>query len=473
LTELAGEGDVLAKNTPVIIKATGGNYTLAITMNGEGAIPSASGSALRGNYWERNLAAGENNYKPVVTADGFVFNRVDAAITVAANTAWLKLTENKGAVIYEEFPEGPVAPDAPTALTDGAVYRIKGRLSNGNFRTVYTNGAGNRLCWTSDAKNDATTLFVAQETADGKFNLVSALGNGLWNDERILDENGVELSLLPGSVDGTCAIRGNGYRNFAADGEGDSGEMNFFSGSNSNVQVSETTTTDFVFEEVSADKVAFNKIIRKGNHYATLFLPYNVRVPENVKAYTATIENKDQEQQGVISLVEIADGIIPARTAVILRREDNTAIGEFSFKYTKDASSYDYEGNLFGGRVTTGYVGSEPGQDNDKYYLLLNTDTKGEALYKVYREYNSGGEYVGENNGGYIKCEGNKAYMKLDVANGASSSYSFRIEGTTGIEEVEDESAEVKAIYDLQGRKLTEITKPGFYIVDGEKVFIK
>ncbi|MBQ5896004.1 MAG: alpha-N-acetylglucosaminidase C-terminal domain-containing protein [Bacteroidaceae bacterium] len=467
LTELAVAGETLAKNTPVVIKAEQGSYsyTLKITMNNEGVIGSASGSALRGNYWERNLAAGENNYQPAVTADGVVFNRVDAATTVAANTAWLKLTENKGAVIYEEFPEGP---DAPTALTDGAVYRIKGRTENGAaYRTVYTNGAGNWLRWTSDAKNDATTLFVAQETADGKFKLVSALGNGLWNNERTLDEDGVGLTLLPGTVDGTFAIRGNGERIFSA--HGTSGEMNMYS--DGRIVVGENETTDFVFEEVSADEVAFNKIIRKGNHYATLFLPYNVTVPENVKAYTATIENKDQEKQGVISLVEIADGIIPARTAVILRREDNTAIGEFSFKYTKDASSYDYEGNLFGGRVTTGYVGSD--NVNERYYLLLNTDTKGEALYKVYREYNSWGGYVGENNGGYIKCEGNKGYMKLDVANGASSSYSFRIEGSTGIEDVEGENGDVKAIYDLQGRKLAEITQPGIYIVDGKKVWVK
>ena len=468
LTELAVAGETLAKNTPVVIEAEPGNYTLKITMNNEGAIPSASGSALRGNYWERNLAAGGNNYQPDVTADGLVFNRVDAATTVAANTAWLKLTENKGAVIYKELPEGP---DAPTVLTDGAVYRIKGRLSNGNFRTVYTNGAGNRLRWTSDAKNDATTLFVAQETADGKFKLVSALGNGLWNNERVLDEDGVGLTLLSGTVDGTFAIRGNGERIFSA--HGTSGEMNMYS--DGNQIVNENETTNFVFEEVTdaneLAKVAFNKIIRKGNHYATLFLPYNVTVPENVKAYTATIENKDQQQQGVISLVKIADGIIPARTAVILRREDNTAIGEFSFKYTTDASSYDYEGNLFGGRVTTGYVGSD--NVNEIYYLLLNTDTKGEALYKVYREYNSWGEYVGENNGGYIKCEGNKGYMKLDVANGVSSSYSFRIEGSTGIEDVEGENGDVKAVYDLQGRKLTEITEPGIYIINGKKILVK
>ena len=41
------------------------------------------------------------------------------------------------------------------------------------------------------------------------------------------------------------------------------------------------------------------------------------------------------------------------------------------------------------------------------------------------------------------------------------------------IDEVKTENGEVKAIYDLQGRKLTEVTKPGFYIVDGEKVFVK
>ena len=471
LTELAVAGKTLAKNTPVVIEAEPGNYTLKITMNNVGAIASASGSALRGNYWERNLAAGENNYQPAVTADGLVFNRVNAATTVAANTAWLKLTENKGAVIYKEFPEGP---DAPTALTDGAVYRIKGLLADGTtYRTVYTNGAGNWLRWTSDAKNDATTLFVAQETADGKFNLVSALGNGLWSDERTLDEDGVGLTLLPGTVDGTFAIRGNGERVFSAHGGGTSGDMNMYSGGNQIVNDNETT--NFVFEEVTdvneLAKVAFNKIIRKGNHYATLFLPYNVTVPENVKAYTATVENKDYEEAGVISLDEIADGIIPARTAVILRREDNTATGEFSFKYTTDASSCDYDGNLFGGRVTTGYVGSEPGQDNDKYYLLLNS-IKGEALYKVYREYNSGGGYVGENNGGYIKCEGNKGYMKLDVANGASSSYSFRIKGSTGIEDVEGENGDVKAIYDLQGRKVENPGK-GLYIINGKKSFIK
>ena len=43
---------------------------------------------------------------------------------------------------------------------------------------------------------------------------------------------------------------------------------------------------------------------------------------------------------------------------------------------------------------------------------------------------------------------------------------------TTAIEEVKGESGDVKAIYDLQGRKVTAPVK-GLYIIDGKKVFIK
>ena len=43
----------------------------------------------------------------------------------------------------------------------------------------------------------------------------------------------------------------------------------------------------------------------------------------------------------------------------------------------------------------------------------------------------------------------------------------------TGISEVKGENGEVKAIYDLTGRRINEIARPGIYIVDGKKVFVK
>jgi hypothetical protein len=63
----------------------------------------------------------------------------------------------------------------------------------------------------------------------------------------------------------------------------------------------------------------------------------------------------------------------------------------------------------------------------------------------------------------------NKAYY-ID-ATGKASALQFVFGGTTDIEEVEREGIE-DTIYDLQGRKLSEITEPGFYIVNGKKVYV-
>ena len=46
-------------------------------------------------------------------------------------------------------------------------------------------------------------------------------------------------------------------------------------------------------------------------------------------------------------------------------------------------------------------------------------------------------------------------------------------EGTTGVEEVETENGEVKAIYDLTGRRVQETVKGGIYIINGKKVLVK
>ena len=47
-------------------------------------------------------------------------------------------------------------------------------------------------------------------------------------------------------------------------------------------------------------------------------------------------------------------------------------------------------------------------------------------------------------------------------------------ENTTGVTEVKTENGEWKTeIYDLQGRRINEITESGIYIVDGKKVIVK
>ena len=68
----------------------------------------------------------------------------------------------------------------------------------------------------------------------------------------------------------------------------------------------------------------------------------------------------------------------------------------------------------------------------------------------------------------------NKAYFVPTSGQANAASYSFRFgEGTTGINEVKGENGNVKAIFDLTGRRVENISAPGIYIVGGKKVLVK
>lgn len=58
-------------------------------------------------------------------------------------------------------------------------------------------------------------------------------------------------------------------------------------------------------------------------------------------------------------------------------------------------------------------------------------------------------------------------------AAGLKTPTAFEFTGVTGIEEVIGEEEGAKAIYDLTGRRVNEITKAGIYIVNGKKVLVK
>ena len=67
-----------------------------------------------------------------------------------------------------------------------------------------------------------------------------------------------------------------------------------------------------------------------------------------------------------------------------------------------------------------------------------------------------------------------KAYMPATTGqNAAFYSFNFDWNGTTGIEEIENAKELTKAIYDLAGRKIEQISAPGIYIINGKKCFVK
>ena len=69
----------------------------------------------------------------------------------------------------------------------------------------------------------------------------------------------------------------------------------------------------------------------------------------------------------------------------------------------------------------------------------------------------------------------NKAYLPVSALpasaqNAKALKFDF---GTTGVEGVKVETEGKKVIYDLSGRRVNDMTAPGFYIVNGKKVLVK
>ncbi len=455
LTKVAAAGEKLAKGTAVIIKAAAGEYTFEATFDDTDA-KTAAASALVGTYYKQTISTG---YSIAVENNEPIFNRITADTAVEPYSCWLVAdgitTDKIGSNV--EFK--------PVEIEDGKVYRIYGRLSNGVLRTLYNNGAKNQIKWTSEAKSDASTLFVAKAGSDGKFTLASALANGYWNQDAMIEENGVELTFVNGSVSSTAMILGENNRRFCAD---DKGTLNYYSnvaGDPASAYVNEIVTTDFVFELVEDVTVSYTARIAKGFAYATLYLPYAVTVPDGITAYVAHTPTSS-----LIQLTEAQD-VIPAGTPVVLKRDATDVTGDYVFECTADsptnADELDALNNILTGKLIETLV---EGQDGYRYYMLMRYGGS-EKFFWILKEYDENGKlYTDGQDHTHIKCSANKAFLEMSELQ-ASSSYSFQLPGTTGIDEIETEGVESDAIYDLHGRKIIEPVKGSIYIKNG-KVFI-
>ena len=176
--------------------------------------------------------------------------------------------------------------------------------------------------------------------------------------------------------------------------------------------------------------------------YATFYAPVAVNIPEGVKVYTVSIN-----EGGWADLEEIYLSFSPG-TGVVLAAEEGT----YYLPISEDNTVF--EGNALRGTVEATYI-------TDDAYVLGVVDNE-VGFYTATKNQQSNSAW---------KNNSHKAYLPKAVGMNAAS-YSFRFPGTTAIENVEVEN-EVKAIYDLTGRRVEAITAPGIYVVNGKKVLVK
>ena len=199
-------------------------------------------------------------------------------------------------------------------------------------------------------------------------------------------------------------------------------------------------------EQLYISKVTpFHTLSVSAAGWATLYLDFAAAIPAEVEAYTVTEVNN-----GYVTLTQV-EGVLPANTGIIVKADED----DYNFVASTGAAA-DVTGNLLSGTTKDTVIES--------------------AAYVLGVKDGIVGLYTATTNGyaeGTFLNNANKAYLPKSAGMNAAS-YSFRFgEGITGINELKGENAEVKAIYDLTGRRVEAITAPGIYIVGGKKVLVK
>ena len=104
------------------------------------------------------------------------------------------------------------------------------------------------------------------------------------------------------------------------------------------------------------------------------------------------------------------------------------------------------------------------------------TAEKGYKYYKLaYNDYNAHtglGFYWGEADGGAFSVKAGTAYLAVPASDATAKGFAFNGE-STGIEGVNANVKNAKAIYNLNGQRVASMAKPGLYIVNGKKVVRK
>lgn len=193
--------------------------------------------------------------------------------------------------------------------------------------------------------------------------------------------------------------------------------------------------------------------------YSTLYLDFTAEIPEGVEVYTA------KEVDGVWLQMEQVEELLPANTGVLVK----APAGTYQFAYS-NTTAPSIENNLFKGSETDKYINVP--SSSSAFVLSMVDGEVGMYLAKL-----TDGSFLNNANKAYLLIDNNKLGLsddELDTSvDGAQLSLRFNFGGATDIDKVNTESYNTPVIYDMYGRKVQQIMRPGLYIINGKKVMMK
>ena len=232
--------------------------------------------------------------------------------------------------------------------------------------------------------------------------------------------------------------------------------------------------SDIVVAEPTYTPATVNFVAHAGvDYYATFSNANVVFMPKDVTISAVTVDNNNvvmkKSTEGVLGTEEtvyidgtdVAGYYIPANTGVLLKSSQKGGEVTYYTVENKKVAAYDADINmLMPAPVAGGEFTAEPGK---VYYKLA---------YNNYYNQTDLGFYWGADNGGAFKVKAGTAYLAVPASKAGAKGFAFNGEAT-GIEGVNANVENAKAIYNLNGQRVASMAKPGLYIVNGKKVVRK
>ncbi len=409
-------------------------------------------------------------------APAVLFKNVANAPKVSGDVTYYAVFANRtdgGEVTYTKLTSDQFKTDATYVIgaeqsaTNNTMWYFNGNVDKDWGRMSSTTSIESLMRFT--LSGSASALVIKGE--NGKYLSTSSTSGKFY--EMSLEETKVILG-IDGTIktlDETLSLRhnytstGGGIRWYS----GNTGESAYFYEVNEGYIYSGYCTTVEAAAEPTYTKqtpVTF-RAEDNGDYYATFsndkvtFIPYAFCQPYTIVVSNGNIEKSViKEESADINGEAVKGYFIPANTGVLLYSLAETADYYTVENKTVDAIS-PVDNMLEPAPKDGGYFAFNEGY---KYYKLAYNDYKAQTGL---------GFYWGANNGGAFYVKGGTAYLKVLAATAAGAK-GFTLNGeATGVEGVNANVENAKAIYNLNGQRVASMAKPGLYIVNGKKVVRK
>ena len=222
-------------------------------------------------------------------------------------------------------------------------------------------------------------------------------------------------------------------------------------------------------DNFTATKLSYGRQLTKDT-WLTICLPFDYTIPEGVKVETLTEIDTNTK---IFTFDEVTGGKMTANTPYIIKNSTATAalfnaLSNAEVKATPEAMEVTVNG------VDAEFIGtyapkSSTGLMEDDKYDILFFGTDGQLYYL------SNGVTSKE-----VTINPFRAYIripkgKINWSDGQKARVRHRNSETTDIDTLEstDNRQQTTVIYDMHGRRVTEMMKGGMYIVNGRKVVVK